>query len=101
MKIAAKMTTLHCFEKIRFCMKYRAKTNLSEYLLHVTVHVCKLLYYRKILNMKFHIYGKWYIQLLQCELCSFSNNPSSDIFSTLGLLAYMSFCPFIFLRQLR
>ena len=38
MKIEVNMTTLHCFEKLRFCMEYIAKTNLSKYLLHVTVH---------------------------------------------------------------
>ena len=37
MKIEAKMTTLCCFEKIRYWMKSIAKTSLSEYLLHVTV----------------------------------------------------------------
>ena len=33
MKIEAKITALHCFEKIRFCMKYKAKNELVRILI--------------------------------------------------------------------
>ena len=33
MKIEAKVTTLRCFEKIRFCMKYIAKNELVRILI--------------------------------------------------------------------
>ena len=44
MKIEAKITTLRCFEKIRFCMKYLAKNELVRILIACLYTYCTLLY---------------------------------------------------------